>query len=146
MASLSKFTNPEVFRRFSPVLFAEFLGRSAEAVRVRGIHLPSEPTEDNMPYDQIARLFLSADEALMELYDAINLVNTLVANKGRGAIIEVAKAKKVWIPQELSSPYDVALWTWLNHPDIAERAGYRLKMHNARSFYYFPSFLYESKA
>jgi hypothetical protein len=88
-------------------------------------------------------LFLSADESLMELYDAINLVNTLAANKGRGAILEVAKAQNVWIPRELSSPYDVALWTWLHHPDIAERAGYRLKMHNARSFFYFPSFLGE---
>lgn len=96
-----------------------------------------------MPYEQIARLFLAADESLMKLYDAINLVGTLAANKGRGAIIEVAGTRNVWIPKELSSPYDVALWTWLNHPDIAERAGYRLKMHNARSFYYFPSFLGE---
>ncbi|QHI70128.1 RNA polymerase sigma factor sigma-70 region 4 domain-containing protein [Tichowtungia aerotolerans] len=143
MASLSKFTNPEVFRRFSPVLLAEFLGRSTEAVKARGIDLPSEPTEDNLPYDQIALLFLSADEALMGLYDAINLVNTLAANKGRGAILEAAKEKSVWVPCELSSPYDVALWTWLHYPDIAERAGYRLKMHNARSFYYFPSFLGE---
>jgi len=143
MANLSKFTNPEVFRRFSPALLAEFLCRSAEAVQDRGIDLPPTPTDDNMPYEQISRLFLSADESLMELYDAINLVNTLAANKGRGAIIEVAKSQNVWIPRELSSPYDVALWTWLNHPDIAERAGYRLKMHNARSFYYFPSFLGE---
>ncbi len=141
MANLSRFTKPEVFRRFSPVLLAQFLRRSQEAVLARGIDLPAEPTDENMPYVQIARLFLSADESLMELYDAINLVNTLAANKGRGAIYEVAGSQNVWIPQELSSAYDVALWTWLNHPDIAERAGYRLKMHNARSFSYFPSFL-----
>jgi len=107
--NLSRFSNPEVFRRSSPVLLAEFLARCAEAVKARGIHLPSEPTEDNLPYEQIARLFLSADEALMELYDAINLVNTLAANKGRGAIFEVAKVKNVWVPRELSSPYDIAL-------------------------------------
>jgi hypothetical protein len=111
MASLSKFTNPEVFRRFSPALLSEFLRRSEDAVQDRGIELPPIPTEDNMPYEPIARLFLSADESLMELYDAINLVNTLAANKGRGAILEVAKAQNVWIPRELSSPYDVALWT-----------------------------------
>jgi hypothetical protein len=49
VANLSKFTKPEVFRRFSPALLADFLNRSAEAVLARGIVLPSIPTEDHMP-------------------------------------------------------------------------------------------------
>jgi len=100
VASLSKFTTPEVFRRFSPVLLTEFLGRCAEAVKACGIHLPSEPSEDNLPYEQIARLFFSADEALMELYDAINLVNTLAAKKGWSIIV---RNTAIWPLLSLSS-------------------------------------------
>lgn len=145
MSNLSRFANPQVFRRFAPVLLAEFLRPAADALLTREITLPAFPSSENMPYDQIAKLFLQADQNLMELYDAIHLVSRLAMNKGRGAIFEVAKDLSVRIPSELSSPYDLALWVWLHHPMVAERAGFRLQMHNARSFHYFASFL-EDKA
>lgn len=144
MSNLSRFSNPQVFRRFAPALLAEFLRPAATVLLDRGIHLPAFPTQENMPYDPIAKLFLQADQNLMELYDAIHLVSRLASNKGRGPIFEVAKELSVRIPAELSSAYDLALWVWLNHPVVAERAGFRLQMHNARSFHYFSSFL-ESK-
>ncbi len=141
MSNLSRFADPQVFRRFAPNLLAQFLSPYAEILLGRGIQLPSFPTEDNMPYEPIARLFLHADQNLVELFDAVHLVNRVAANKGRGAIMEAAKKMNVKIPNALSCAYDVALWTWLNHPKVIERAGYRVTMHNARSFFYFSSFL-----
>ncbi len=81
MSSLSRFANPQVFRRFAPVLLAEFLRPAADALLNREITLPSFPISGNMPYGQIAKLFLQVDQNLMELYDAIHLVSRLTMNK-----------------------------------------------------------------
>lgn len=137
MSSLSKFTEPQIFRRFSPAMLSEMLGRHPALLDKRGIFLPAQPDEYNMPYDRIADLFLHVDGEHMEIYDAIHLVNRLANAKGVGAIGTVARDAGVVVPPNLSSPYDVSLWTWLSHPRVLERAGYRVQMHNARSFHYF---------
>lgn len=54
MSSLSKFTEPQVFRRFSPVLPAKMLGRHSTLPDKRGMVLSQQPVECNMPYDWIA--------------------------------------------------------------------------------------------
>jgi len=143
MANLTKFANPEIFRRFDAPLLAQFLALKEDVLAARGLVIPALPTKENMPYDEIAKFFLSADDSLLELYQAICLIGSLAAKHGRGAIFAVAKEAKIKIPRWLSSHYDLALWVWLNHPKIAEHAGYRLKMHNTRSFHYFSSFLDE---
>jgi len=143
MASLNKFANPEIFRRFEASLLAQFLSLKKEILEGRGLELPDPPSAEHMPYDKIAKIFFSADECLMELYDAIYLIGRLSSKCGRGAIFAVAKEAQVQIPRQLSSHYDLAMWTWLNHPKLAEHAGYRLKMHNNRAFHYFSMYLDE---
>jgi hypothetical protein len=143
MASLNKFTDPEIFRRFEPGLLAQFLLIKEAELAVRGLFLPKHPTKENMPYDGIAQMFLSLDESLNDLYDAIYLIGRLASKAGRGAIFAVAKEAGVKIPNNLSSHYDLAMWLWLNRLKQAVHAGYRLKMHNTRSFHYFSSYLDE---
>lgn len=144
MASLNKFTDPEIFRRFDPLLLAQFLLLKKEALEARGIFLPAHPTKENMPYDDIVQLFLSPDESLNELYDGIYLIGRLASKAGRGAVFAVAKEAEVKVPQNIAScDYDLAIWIWLNHPKQAMHAGYRLKMHKTRSFHYFSSYLNE---
>ena len=144
MASLNKFTDPDIFRRFDAPLLAQLLLIKEEALTARGLLLPKHPTKENMPYDGITQLFLSPDESLNDLYDAIYLIGRLASKAGRGAIFAVAKDASVKIPKNISScDYDLAIWLWLNHPKQAVHAGYRLKMHNTRSFHYFSSYLDE---
>lgn len=141
MASLNKFTEPEIFRRFEAALLAQLLLIKETALTAKGLLLPKYPTKENMPYDAIVQLFLSPDESLNDLYDAVYLIGRLASKSGRGAIFAVAKEAGIKIPRTLSSNYDLAIWLWLNHPKQAMHAGYRLKMHNTRSFHYFSSYL-----
>jgi hypothetical protein len=141
MSSLLRFTRPETFRRFAPALLAQLLHRYPELLVARGIEIPQHPDADNMPYRQITELFLAIDETTernAELYGAIHLVGCLSTASGRGAIFQVAEYSAVEFPPEvLSSNYDLALWTWLNHPAVLDAASYRVKMHSSRSFHYF---------
>jgi len=142
MASLNKFTEPEIFRRFDPVLLAQFLLIKQPILAAKGMRLPKNPTKENMPYDAITKLFITPDETLNDLYDGMYLIGRLASKAGRGAVFAVAKEAGVVIPKSISaSDHDMAIWLWLNHPKQAMHAGYRLKMHNARSFHYFSSYL-----
>lgn len=144
MARLSRYTDAQIFRRFSPVLLAQFFSTYENELRRRGISLPSDPNADNMPYDQIASLFFHADPSLIDLFDAILMIGKVSSEQGRGAIHEAAAAQDVQIPAHISSAYDIALWSWLYHPAVVEQAGYRITMHKARSFFYFSSMLEEN--
>jgi len=139
--SVVKCTRPEIFRRLSPVLLAELLGRYPALLEARGLQLPADPVEESMPFRKITELFLCTDglaEQDASLYEAIYLVDHLASSAGRCAIFQAAEQRSVVIPPEAAiTNHDLALWVWLHHPRLLESASFRVEVHGNQSYFYY---------
>jgi len=140
-----RLTDPELHRRFSPSVFAEFLGTHPEYLQKRGIVLPSQPTAKNMPYDEIIGLFVHIDQDTPEDFLAMaSAVYNHCNRRMRGSICAEAKRKNVRLelPRDLSV-YDFVMLVRLRYPKIFEAARVRVVMKSQRQYVYYRPFFDE---
>ncbi|ADK85961.1 conserved hypothetical protein [Desulfarculus baarsii DSM 2075] len=132
------------FKRFSHVddlkvvhlhSLIRFLEPHAAYFAAKGFILPSEGSPDDFDYEALTSLFISTDDMPQDLVEALYQVNEMATPEGMQDILERCEEAGVELALgEEPAPTDVAVQTWLQAPEIFERAHNEYQLDRPRSF------------
>ncbi|MEA5087803.1 hypothetical protein [Solidesulfovibrio sp.] len=132
------------FKRFSHVddlkaihldSLIRFLEPHAAYFAAKGFILPSEGSPDDFDYEALTSLFISTDDMPPDLVEALYQVNEMATPEGMQDLLERCEEVGVeLVLGEEPAPTDVAVQTWLQAPEIFERAHNEYQLDRPRSF------------
>lgn len=130
------FSRPEALRGIHLPLLLRFLRPYRQFLGSRGLALPDgDGAVGSFDYHALNRIVLAPEDAPGPLLDALYLVDEMATDEGMDALVEVARARGVALPEDVDlSPADVAVLLWLDDPDACLRKHAELQITRAKSF------------
>ena len=121
--TLRRFSCPETLKAIAPKRLLTFLKPYRRFFILRGVTLPQSATDEDLGYEELARLFMMPDaKTPKDLIDALYFVDEMATTDGMDALIDEAKKRGLKLAGGSNhSPADIAVQIWLLDKDILER-------------------------
>jgi hypothetical protein len=134
--TLRRFSCPETLKAIAAKRLLTFLKPYRRFLLSRGVTLPQSPTDGELDYEELAKVFLTPDtKTPKDLIDALYFVDEMATPEGMDALLAEAKQRKLKLGAGSDhSPADIAVQIWLLDKDILERKHAEHYMAKVRSF------------
>jgi hypothetical protein len=130
---LRAFSNVDILQEINPSRLIEFLNQFPSFFRSRNLNIKSDSSLD---YEQLVQVLMSPNsDTPDELVDALYFVDQMATELDCEAFLAALTERDLAYPNDgSSSPADVALWIWLQDPDLLRSLHAEQFLSKSRSF------------
>ena len=139
-----QFNDPGLLRSINPKRLREFLLGFTDHLDAHGFAVPSNDEFSDVQVAQLIAILNSASRsAPPEFLEAFFHANELNNDQGMESLLLAASKHGVTLPGDEWSAADLAMFLWIEHPEIVRRANCERIVHRFQSFQYYQNRLVE---
>jgi hypothetical protein len=139
-----QFNDPGLLRSINPKRLREFLLGFTDHLDAHGFAVPSNDEFSDVQVAQLIAILNSASRsAPPEFLEAFFHANELNNDQGMESLLLAALKLGVTLPGDEWSAADLAMFLWIEHPEVVRRANCERIVHRFQSFQYYQNKLLE---
>jgi hypothetical protein len=134
-----RFTNPDTLSRIKRESLIRWLAGAKDYFATREIIIPEVASQDAVPFEKIAGVFMEPDEAMpSHLMESLYMIHEMSEPHGMDAILDAVEASGLQLDVgDDPDPADVAVQAWLQKPELLEQLHNEYQLNRPKSFLYF---------